>query len=137
MANMTNREFYNAIINFEGMTPELVEHAKHLIATMDKRNEARSSKPTKTQEANAPLLEIIFEKVKAAGKPITAAEIFAMGIEGIGSVNKVSGLLGILYKDNKVDKREVKVKGKGKQVGYFLPTHQATVEGTTEETSEE
>lgn len=132
MTNMTNREFYTAIINFEGMPTAMVEHAQHLIEIMDKRNETRSSKPSKTQEANAPLLSAVFEKVQASAEPITASQIFAMGIEGISSVNKVSGLLGNLYKSGKVDKREVKVKGKGKQVGYFVPHAEETTEQVDE-----
>ncbi len=45
MANkMTYREFYTTVINFEGMTPEMVEFAKGAIATLDRKNASRTGK---------------------------------------------------------------------------------------------
>jgi hypothetical protein len=50
---MTYREFYTAIINFEGMTPEMVEFAKGAIDTLDRKNSNRKSGNTKTAKAMA------------------------------------------------------------------------------------
>lgn len=44
---MTNREFFNAIIN-ANVNDELTAHATAELAKLDKRNAQRSSKPSKT-----------------------------------------------------------------------------------------
>ena len=49
---MTMREFYTAILNNETLSTEIRETAQKCIATLDKRNENRSSKPSKKAEEN-------------------------------------------------------------------------------------
>ncbi len=50
---MTYRSFYETVINFEGMTPEMVEFAKGAIATLDRKNANRKGDNSKTAKAMA------------------------------------------------------------------------------------
>lgn len=69
---MTNREFYQAVIN-EVANEELKAFAQDAIAKLDKRNENRSNKPSKTQIANEPIKKVIAELL--TDKPMSATEI--------------------------------------------------------------
>ena len=55
---MTNREFLTVVANAE-VSAEVKEFALESLAKMDARNAKRSSKPSKTALANAPLKEAI------------------------------------------------------------------------------
>lgn len=87
------------------------------IAKLDKRNEARKGKESKTAQANAPIKEAIKAFVgENAGK--TAGEI----AEAIGQTTaKVSALATAMVKDGVLTAEEVKnPKGKGKVKAYTL-----------------
>ena len=55
---MTNREFYTAIVNGT-LNDEVIAHASEAIVKLDERNAKRSSKPSKTQIANEPIIKAI------------------------------------------------------------------------------
>ena len=81
---MTKREFYVAVKELEGCTPEMKEVADKCLAQLDKK----SSKPTKAQIENEGYKAQIAEYL--GDEPQTAKEI----AEGVGlSTNKVAALL--------------------------------------------
>ena len=109
-SKMTQREFYNAIINGE-INAEVIAHATESIEKLDARNSKRAE-----QRVDKHLEEriAIANVLALADKPMLASEI---GTAVKMSTQKVSGLVkGI--KDIKVTK--VKVKGKGEQNAYSL-----------------
>lgn len=116
---MTNREFYNAVMNAETVSDEIRDHAAALLEKMDAKNASRSSKPTKAQKENEELLPIVREVLATADHPITASDLFEAKPE-LKSVQKCSSLLRMLEKSGEVTSVEVKVKGKGKAKGYSL-----------------
>ena len=113
---MTQREFYNAVINgqMDGteITDEMVDFAKSAIAKLDARNAKRSATPSKSQIANeavkAEIVKVLTEEPQTASEIAQKCEI---------STQKASSLLSRMS-DLKVT--EVKVKGKGKVKGYSL-----------------
>ena len=69
---MTNREFFEAIINGT-INDEIKAHAEEAIEKMDARNAKRANTPSKTAIANAPLIEGIKELL--TNEPQTASVI--------------------------------------------------------------
>lgn len=110
---MTNREFYNAIVN--GTIGEAeVEFAKAAIQKLNDRNEARKAKLTDKQVEGLELRKAIAEKTEV-GVQYTAAAL----VELVGSTQpKVSYQARVLTEAGYFEKGEVKVKGKGKVNGY-------------------
>lgn len=100
--NMTNREFYQAVIN-EVANDELKTFAQDAIAKLDKRNENRSNKPSKTQIANEPIKKAITELL--TDKPMSATEI-AEKVEI--STQKASALCRQLVNDGVAKVTDVK-----------------------------
>lgn len=113
---MTNREFYTAIANHDGIPSELADFAAAALKKMDERNAARSSKPSKTAIANEPIKTAIVEWL--AGKSEVAAADVGAGVEI--TTQKASALLRQLCADGVVVATEVKVPKKGKVKGYTL-----------------
>jgi Fic family protein len=116
---MTNREFYTNIAN-GNVTDAEKEFALAAIAKMDETNEKRKNKPSKTAEANAPIVEAITGILTA--EPQTATDI--AGLVGI-STQKASALLRQLVANGTAVQSEVKVPKRGTVKAYAL----ATVEG--------
>lgn len=117
---MTQREFFEAVRDFEGMSEELVTKANELIKALDARNANRAKTPTKTQIANKPIIEAI--KGLLTSEPTVASVIadkYNVGKEEEAKIttNKASALL---QRMDEVKSVKVKVKGKGEQNGYFI-----------------
>lgn len=112
---MTNREFFNAIIN-ANVSDELTAHATAELKKLDKRNAQRSSKPSKTQLENEPIKAHLLEIL--AVKPMTASEIHE--VDGNLSTQKISSLCRQLVDAGKLTVEEVKVPKKGKQKQYTI-----------------
>lgn len=112
---MTQREFYNAIINGT-ITEDVIKTAKAAIEKMDATNEKRRNTPSKTQEANAPLMAQIAETILTA-EPKTASDV--AGELGV-SPQKASALLRALVAEGKANVQDVKVPKKGTQKAYTL-----------------
>ena len=88
---MTQREFFTAIVNGT-INPDIQAFATDAIRKLDERNAARASKPTKSQKANAPLMEEI-RNFLADKKNVLAAEVAAhLDV----TTQKASGLLKLL-----------------------------------------
>lgn len=112
---MTKREFFTAIINGE-QNENLQNFAKKELKKIDNVNVKRTYKTkTKNEEINKPLIEEIFTIL--CNEPLTSSEISE--ILNI-SIQKTSYLLNKLFKENKIEKKEIKIKGKGKTNTYML-----------------
>lgn len=119
MDKMTKREFYTAIKN--GKIDEQVKlFASDELEKMDAVNEKRRNTLTKKAKENEPLLKQITDEILTE-EPKTATDVAA--ILNV-SVQKASGLLRRLVEDGKAAKVDVKIKGKGTQKGYVLPTEE-------------
>ena len=114
---MTNREFFNAIIN-ANVSDELTAHATAELAKLDKRNAQRSSKPSKTQLENEPIKARLLEIL--AVKPMTASEIHEA--DASLSTQKISSLCRQLVEAGKLAVEDVKIPKKGKQKQYHIVT---------------
>ena len=113
---MTNREFLNAVIALSA-SEEITEHAKAMIASLDKRNASRTSKPSKTQLENAPIKEAILGVIAEMNAEVSASELHErLNI----SVQKASSLCRQLVEEGKLSKGERKEKGKGLVKVYSL-----------------
>ena len=110
---MTMREFMEQVIS-ANISTEMTEYAQTAIAKMDAKNEKRKTTQSKTQEANAEIKAKILEVMDNETVYTSAqiSEVMAL------STAKVTALLMQLVKDGKVEKSEVKIKGKGKVNGY-------------------
>ena len=119
---MTNREFLTAV-STNVITEDVIAHAAAQLAKMDEANEKRKNKPSKTAEANAPILENITGILTA--EPQTATDI--AGLVGI-STQEASALLRQLVASGVVVQSEVKAPKRGVVKAYALATTD-TVEG--------
>lgn len=113
---MTNREFYNAVMNAETLSDEIRDHASALLEKMDAKNASRSSKPTKAQKENEGLLPIVREALADKTEPTTASMLHEMLPDF--SISKCTALLKTLVSKGELEMTKVKVKGKGEQNGY-------------------
>lgn len=112
---MTKREFLDSIIN-KNMTDETVAFAEKELAQMDAGLEKRRNTLTPKQEENLKLVELVMGALTE--EPMTATQVYELGIEGVTSVQKASSLLRMAAKNDFVVVSEVAVKGKGKQKAY-------------------
>ena len=117
---MTNREFYEAVVN-ANINEELTAFAADAIAKLDHTDEVRREKmAVKAAEKaaeKAPLRDAIFAVI--TDEPQTASDLIAAaGIEL--KPQSIPSLLKGLVEEGKVAKVDIKVKGKGTQRGYVL-----------------
>lgn len=119
---MTQREFYQAIVEGATVTAELATFATEQIAKLDKRNEKRAATPSKTAIANEPFKAKIVEFLTGKDTPIIAPTIATeVGI----STQKASALARQLVEEGKLVATDVKVAKKGKLKGYAIaPTEE-------------
>ena len=117
MDKMTKREFYTAIMNGE-IDEQVKLFASEELEKMDAANEKRRNTLSKKAQENQPLLQQITDEI-LTDEPKTATDVAA--VLGV-SVQKASGLLRRLVEEGKAVKVDVKIKGKGTQKGYTLPT---------------
>jgi ribosomal protein S25 len=112
---MTNREFLTAVIT-ANISDEMNAKANALIAGLDKRNEQRKGKPSKTAVANEPVKKAIVEYLQGKGTLTASAVGEGMGI----STQKASALCRQLVEDGVLKGGEVKIKGKGSLKAYSV-----------------
>ena len=111
---MTNREFYTNIANGT-ITDAEKEFALAAIAKMDETKEKRKNKPSKTAEANAPIIASLTNALTS--DPQTAADLAAaVGI----STQKASSLLRQIVASGVAVSSDIKVPKKGVCKGYAL-----------------
>lgn len=120
---MTNRDFYNAIINadltavFEDEMAESVkEHAKAALGKLDATNEKRRNAASKKEKENLPLMEQMVNEVLSF-EPMTASDIgAAIGVNH----NKATHIVKMAVTRGLAGVKDIKVPKKGMQKGYFL-----------------
>lgn len=119
---MTKREFMEKIIAGAVTEEEMIEYAKKEIEALDKRNAARSAKPTAKQKENEVIKEQILEIFKEQRRVIASVIGEKMGI----STNKASALCRQLANEGKMIVEDIKVPKKGIQKAYtvFLNTEE-------------
>lgn len=124
---MTNREFFEAIVNGT-MNEEIQAYALGAIEKMDNANAKRAAKiGEKSAEAYAPFVEAFVGALgHGAAEAKTASTILPVfdGMETpsgkVPSVQFVSAVARKALAAGLCVKGEVKVKGKGAQVGYYI-----------------
>lgn len=115
---MTNREFYEAIIN-ANVNEDLTTFAQSALERLDHTNELRKAatakKALEKEATRAPIREAIANMITAEPKTATML-INEAGVEL--KPQAVPSLLKGLIEAGVIAKADVKVPGKGKQVGY-------------------
>lgn len=114
---MTNREFYNTIINHE-ITEDTITFAIEALAKLDARNSKRASTPSKTAVANAPVKESIAEFLRANPEQwYTSPEVgTAMEL----TTQKAGALLRQMVADEVVEVEDRKIPHKGMMKVYRI-----------------
>ena len=115
---MTNREFYNAIINAQ-VSAEVKDFAKTALSKLDERNAKRASKPSKVAIANEPIKAAIVQLLSGSKGSYFMASDIATAVDI--STSKASSLCRQLVEDEEIVSTDLKVKGKGKVKGYMVP----------------
>ena len=114
---MTQREFYEAIVNGGMITEDLKDFAEKGIEKLDRKNAQRRSSESKTAKENKPLkAEIVKFLQENEGQYLTSEVAGHFGY----SSQKASALLRDLVKDGLLEVEDVKVKNRGKQKAYSL-----------------
>jgi hypothetical protein len=113
---MTNREFFKAIV-IANINEDITAHAVAEIAKLDKKNAKRKAAEGQVKEENKPIAEAIIVAL-ANGAMLSADLAKAIG----QSTQKTNGVAGEMCKIGTLVKTKVKVKGKGEQTSYSLPT---------------
>jgi uncharacterized membrane protein len=113
---MTRKEFNLAVIALENCPSALREYAIADNEKIDKRNATRAAKPTKAQLENEALYPSVLAILNSDEPTLSTVVASTLNI----STSKATGLLGNLFKEGKVVKVDVAVKGKGKQKGWLI-----------------
>lgn len=113
MDKMTKREFYTAVMNGE-IDEQIKLFASAELEKLDAANEKRRNTMSKKARENLPLFEKIMNEI-LDDEPKTATDV-ATVLEV--SVQKANGLLRRLADEGKINKVDVKIKGKGTQKAY-------------------
>ena len=111
---MTYRDMLENVVA-GNVTDEVIEKAVERLEKLDETNRKRKEAVSKKALENAPIKDAIVAVL--TDEPKTATEVGAeVGI----STQKASALLRQLVNEGRVEKTDVKVKGKGVQKGYTL-----------------
>lgn len=115
MKKMTNREFYNAVIE-ANVNEELTAFATAALEKMDTRLATRKNTPTKAQTENAALAQELASMMEA-GTTYTAAMVAEM--LGVNQ-SKATSVLKVLGTSMEIEVTEVKQTGKRPVKGYTI-----------------
>ncbi len=130
--SMTKRDF---LVKVKALVsdPEVLEKADELLENLDKRNAARSSKPSKTQLKNEPIKKAILEYLAKATVYVPAS-VIAKEIN-CDSPNTITALCGQFVKEGVLAVEKVKstAKSGGKVNGYKLADISEVADEDTEE----
>ena len=122
---MTKREFFESVIRYacdgedvinDVNANDLIAFAQEEIETLDKRNAARSAKPSAKQIENEAIKKKIIEAFTGKKKALASAIGETVGI----STNKASALCRQLVAEKRMTVEEVKVPKKGMQKAYTV-----------------
>lgn len=134
---MTTREFYTAVIS-ANVAEDVTKFAENALAKLDEKNAKRKAEGSKTAKENVAIKANLVSAMEK-GVTYTAAELFALGVEGVTSTQKASALIRQVVKAGEAVESEIKIKGKGKVKGYTLIASEdgETVEDVTEDVTED
>ena len=103
---MTNREFFVAVANFDGISADLADKANELIASLDAKNEKRKSTDSKAKKETAERRNNVLDYVSACAGQVSRDEVAAaLGI----TVGQATSALTALVKDGMIEKSTVKI----------------------------
>lgn len=112
---MTKREMLESIVDGtildETKREDAVAIATKELAQMDANLAKRKDKLTPKQEENLELAQLVWENLSTETAK-TANDVFELGLEGIGTVQKASGLLRMLVKTGRATVEDVLVPSK-------------------------
>ena len=122
---ITERDILNSIINGTADPDVLVEYATKRIGQLDKRNASAKARNERKRAEGDAITEGVFAVL--TGEPMTRAQVTVAYNEANGtelSEAKIGARLNILFKDERVQKENVKVTGAdgraSTKVGYFI-----------------
>ena len=113
---MTTREFYQSVISGT-ITPDTIEKAQALLASLDARNEKAKARPRKADPAVTARKDAVAEFVLSNEGEFTADEI----AETLGlTAPQVSSALRVFVSAGKVTKGSRKIDSKHTKVTYVI-----------------
>lgn len=112
---MTKRELLNAIVDGTIEKDALVDFALNEIEKLDKENEARRKRVSKTRKENEPLLQEIYSRF-TNGEILTSDNFSDMEL----TTQKIVALLATLVTENKIVKVDKVKVNKRKLQGYKI-----------------
>jgi GTP-sensing pleiotropic transcriptional regulator CodY len=113
--NMTNREFYKAVIN-ANISKEMSDFAQGEIEKLDAKNEKRKNTQTKAQKENEGIKSQIVECLTENGAMVASVIAEKVGI----STQKASALCKLLVEEKVITVADIKVKNKGTLKQYAV-----------------
>ena len=113
---MTNRQALTLVMG-GNITDEVKAWAEGEIAKLDKKNAKRKTAEGEIKEENKPIAEAILKALEG-GAMLSADLAKAIG----QTTQKTNGVGGEMSKLGMLVKTKVKVKGKGEQTSYSLPS---------------
>ena len=113
--NMTNREFYKAIIGSE-VSEEIKAFAQEQIDKLDSKNEKRKNTQTKTQKENEGIKTSIVNLIEENGSMVASVIATKLNI----STQKASALCKQLVEEKELVVTDIKVKNKGTLKQYAI-----------------
>lgn len=119
---ITLRQLFTAVVN-NNITDVEIAKAQEELEKLDRKNANRSSKPTKAQLENAPIIEAILSTLADAPSGMLGTEL-AAALDV--STSKVSGLCRTLLNDGKITVEKVSVPKRGKQNKYYIASADAS-----------
>lgn len=115
---MTNREFFETIMNNKELSADIREHAMTMLKRLNRANENRKSKPRTQKPETLEFLEKVREILRGSKNPVTAAEV-ASTLNT--STQKASAAFRNLHNTGEVEEEAVKPEGAKRYVkGYRL-----------------
>ncbi len=112
---MTNREFFNEIIN-ANVSDEITAFATDALTKLNARNAKRANTPTKAQKENEPIREMIVAYITAHGAMLSTTLAEALSL----TTQKVTGLCGLMVKEGILVAEKVKIPKVGERTQYAL-----------------
>lgn len=112
----TNRMGFKAVVD-GNITPEVIKWAEGEIAKLDKKNAKRKAVEGEIKADNKPIAEAILKALEN-GQMLSSDLAKALEI----TTQKANGVAGEMVKLGMLTKTKVKVKNKGEQTAYALPS---------------
>lgn len=131
---MTNKEFYQAIVNGT-MNADVQAKAQTLLDKENDKSSKRSKQQTENRNANIALAQEFAKRIGA--RTLAASEIFVLVSDIVETVPKVTAVCKVGVEEGIFTVQDgYKVGGKGRGVKGYTPTATVEVEETEDETED-